>query len=377
MRQRITKSSTLLVCLVISGIGLLGCPSQPTQPPTEPAQESAAPAAESAAPAEPPSKVAQVGPFEIQREDVLLLTREQEAVAKPISSASTVADVRRWIRRGTLDVMIERRLLLLGAIEHPEWVTDASAEAEVQRQLTSLGPQEVERRRNLAGLSKDEFDDQFRRFVREELMKAAIIRTEVDEKLVVTDEEIQAKFEQEKMERYRRPESWAVHHVDLYLPRSRAEEMPALRNKLESIRSEAAHAIESATDIKSKAEAFVPFVRKYSEAAEAQNGYAYIYDDPKVQFDPALKERVKLVTPGELSPVFDLAGDSERVGASFVLVFEHKPETIATLEQAERLVRTDLTNEKRERLVNGLLDRIRATYPVTIDEDALYYGVQE
>jgi hypothetical protein len=47
--------------------------------------------------------------------------------------------------------MIERRLLVLGALAHPEWVSDASTEREVQRQLTSLGPDEVERRRKLGG----------------------------------------------------------------------------------------------------------------------------------------------------------------------------------------------------------------------------------
>jgi hypothetical protein len=320
---------------------------------------------------------ATVGPLRITLEDVLKVTRESEKGAHPPHAQMTVADVRKNIRKAALDPMIERRLLILGALEHPEWVTDASAEQEVQRQLVSLGPDEVERRRKLANVPKGMFMDQFRRYVREEMMKREVLQHEVTEKVSVSAEEIRKRYEEKKEEVFHRPESWAVYHVDQYLPREKASELPALIGSLEVLRSEASHLIEKAPSPKAKADLFAPFVRKHSQAPDSQTGYAYIYDDPKVQFDPAFLSRVKEATLGELSPVFELAGDDKKVGACFFLVFERNPGVYTDFEHAEHTTRADLLKEKSEAVREALFERLRAEYPVKIFEDTLGQGTGE
>jgi hypothetical protein len=319
--------------------------------------------------------VATVGPYRITLGNVLTLTRDREKSAMPPSPATPVEVVRQRIRNSVLDQMIERRLLVLGAAAHPEWVSDPSCEQEVQKQLVSLGPEEVERRRKLAGVSKDDFLDQFRRFIREELMKREVLRREVHDRVAVSTEEIHQRYVRDKETLFHRPDSWAVHHIEQYLPRERVAELPDLIKSLEVLREEVSHAIESGESPQARAEKMSPYVRTHSQASDAKSGYAYIYDRPEVQFDPELKKRIREATVGELSPVFELAGDEKRTGACFYLVFERKEGVYTQFEQAERIIRADLLKEKTEELQDVLMDRLRAAYPVKIFEEHLYDGI--
>lgn len=357
-----------------------GCSSnQPESPASRPVSQSvgatstSTPAPDSAT---SPTIVAKVGPFHITLEDVLRLSKDREKVAHPIGSVTPVETVRRDIRKDCLDEMIRRRLLVLGALKHPEWVSDASCEQAVQKQLASLGPEEVERRRQLGGVSKDDFLSQFRRFIREELMKREILRHEVDEKAIVTEEDIKARYERDRVKMFYRPDSWAAYHIDLYLPREQADQLPSIREKLERLRTEAARLIESATNPQAKAGIFAPMVQKHSQAPDAKTGYAYIYDTPEVSFDREFVERVKTCTIGELSPVFDLAGDDKKVGVCFFLAFEMKPGVYTEFERARKLIRFDLTKEKRASLHKDLLERLKNEYKVQIWEDRLYQGIE-
>ena len=105
--------------------------------------------------------VATVGPLKIHRGEVLKFTEHLEKGARLAREGESLEEVRKNIRKRGLQSMIDRRLLVLGSAQHPEWVTDASWEIEVQHQLTEMGADEVERRRQLAGLPKEEFFEQF------------------------------------------------------------------------------------------------------------------------------------------------------------------------------------------------------------------------
>ncbi len=376
--MRLTRNRVLFLGGLLCGclfFSLLGCSTGPSGKPASNGQAAPDSPAPTVTPVSSTAPVAKVGPYRISLEDVLRLTKEKENLAHPITPATPVTTVRKNIRKAHLDEMVTRRLLVLGALQHPEWVSDASCEREVQRQLTTLGPEEVERRRKLAGVAKDDFLSQFRRFIREEMMKREILRHEVEIPGAVTDDEVRQRYERDREKVFHRPDSWAVYHIDQFLPRENAAELPSVREKLEELRTQASRLIESATDPKAKAELFAPLAQEHSQAPDAKTGYAYIYDSPGLNFDPEFVKRVKTATPGELSPVFDLAGDEKNVGACFFLMFEKKDGVYAPFERVERFIRTDLTKEKKESLQKALLERLRNEYKVEIWEDRLYQGI--
>lgn len=376
MNPRLPRTSVIKVSLVVLLIVVLtGC-SSPPSPQNSPKGNTGSPSPTAVETSKASSSlVAKVGPYRISLDDVLRLSAEKEKVARSIDPATPITTIRRNIRKAYLDEMVVRRLLVLGALQHPEWISEASCEREVQKQLTSLGPEEVERRRKLAGVSKDDFMGQFRRFIKEELMKREILHREIEIPAVVTDEEIRQRYEKVREKSFYRPESWAVYHIDQILPREKASELPSIRERLEQLRTQASRLIESATTPQAKADLFAPMVQEHSHAPDAKTGYAYIYDTPEVEFDPEFVKRVKTATLGELSPVFDLAGDDKTVGACFFLVFQKKEGMYTPLDRAERLIRADLTREKMESLRKALLERLRNEYKVEIWEDALYQGI--
>ncbi|NUN96827.1 MAG: hypothetical protein HUU16_11695, partial [Candidatus Omnitrophica bacterium] len=245
-----------------------GCASEPKGPPpaeqakaaseTTPARVEPTPTAPGAAENPADLTVAVVGPYKITLADLTLLTKEREAAAQPAMATMTVTDVRRRIRKEHLEEMVERRLLILGSKEHPEWVKGGSVELEVKKRLAELGPDEVERRRKIANVPKESFLEEFRRYVREELMQREILRREVNEKVVVTDEEVRERYERDREKTFHRPQSWAVHHIDRFLPRGKAAELPALMERMEALRSEVASVIASATAPRAKADLMVP-----------------------------------------------------------------------------------------------------------------------
>lgn len=373
MRVTPVRPGAILILVCISGL-LQGC--TPREEPSSKSETTSA-SQPSPTPSQQNPEVAIVGPYRILLQDVLLLCDEREKTASSIDPATPVTAIRKKIRKSFLDQMIERRLLVLGALAHPEWVSDASTEREVQRQLTTFGPDEVERRRKLAGVSKDDFIGQFRHFIKEELMKREILRHEVEKKNVVTEEMVKARYESDREKVFYRPDSWAVYHVDQYLPRQKVSEMGDLKKNMEALREQASSLIAAATTPEGKSDLFAPFVRQHSQHADAHTGYAFIYDRPDLNFDPEFVKRVKEATLGELSQVFELAGDEKQVGFCFFLTFEHRPGIYTPQEAAATIVRANLAKEQSENLYRDLLKRLREEYKVTIMEENLYEGIPD
>jgi hypothetical protein len=265
--------------------------------------------------------------------------------------------------------------LILEAARHPELVSDASLSAEVKRRLIELGPEEIERRKRLARIPQERFQEDFRKLVREDLMTQEIVRREVDGKLALTEEEMRERYDRDREDLFRRPDSWAVYHIAQYLPRERKNELPELLAHLEEIRAEVGRAIESATNPEACAKRMAPFVKEHSHDPSARSGYVFLYDNPKADFDPAFVTQVKNSDLGHLSEVFELAGDEERVGACFLLAFEHRPGEYAPYERVERILRADMLEEKRKALFAKLFDKLEGDFPVTIHEDHLFCGL--
>ena len=351
---------------------LLGCAGDPES-------NSASTAAESAGKEETREAddlvVACVGPLNVFLPEVLTLTHEKEAVARAVRPGDTVEDVRKVIRREHLRQMIDRRLLILEAARHPDLVSEASLSAEVKRRLIDLGPEEIERRKRLAGIPPERFQEDFRKVVREELITAAFIRREVDEKLTLSEDEMRERYDRDRETVYRRPDSWAVYHVAQYLPRDQEDDLPGLIAHLEEIRAEVGRAIESATSPQTCAERMAPFVKEHSHDPSAQSGHVFLYDTPEADFDPVFVDRVRNSALGQLSEVFELAGDEERVGACFLLTFEHRPGEYAPYERVRRILHADLLEEKRKALFAELFERLESEFPVTIHEERLFHGL--
>lgn len=319
--------------------------------------------------------VAKVGPLEIRLSEVLEVTREKEEVACAVREGDTIEDVRKETRKTFLRRIIDKRLLALRGAEHPDWVGDASVEAEVRKRLKDMGPKESERRRKLAGLTKEGFAEDFTKYVREEMMQNAIIQREVDSKLGVGEEELRQRYDRDLKESFYRPDSWSIYHIEKYLPRERREELPILVEEMERIRHEVSLAIESATTHQAQAERMAPFVKQYSEAPSAQSGYVYLYDTPKAQFDPAFVSRVKGSIVGDLSPVFELAGDENRVGVCFFLVFDHRPGEYAPYDLAKRPLRGKMLEEQRSALIARMFENLEREFPVAVYEARLFQGL--
>lgn len=361
----------LLSCLV-------GCSDSREEPPQQAPQTTAAKKAETA-PVEKTEaadpRVAIVGPMNIYLSDILKLTREAEAAPVIGMASGTETESIRQMRRETLRRLIDRRLLVLESAQHPEWVSDASWEEEVQRLYVRMGAEEIEQRRLASGATQDEFDDQFRRFVREEMMIRELAAREIENATPPLESEVRERYEQDRESVFTRPDSWAVYRIERYVDRDAAVRLPELLQDLDRIRSEVAEAVESATSIPAKAERMAPFVRQYSEAEDAQIGYAYIYDSPKVRFDPEFMNRVKGAELGVLSPVFELAGDEKKVGGCFFLAFEHRPGQTVSFETARPVLEKQMMEERTAERRKALFERLEQKFPSEIDEEALNTGL--
>lgn len=320
--------------------------------------------------------VAQVGPLEFYLEDLLKLTKEDESKALPTLSGEENLKRLGDIRKETLRRMIDRRLLILGSAQYPEWVSDASWEEEVQVLSAKIGAEEFERRRNASGVTKEEFEDHFRNFVREEMMIRELIAREVETATAPTEAELQERYEKDREAVFTRPDSWAVYHIDRYLTRDRASELPKLLENLESVRAQVAEAIASATTPAGKADRMSPLVKQFSEAKDAQTGYAFIYDTPKVNFDKEFVDRVRSATLGELSPVFELAGDEEKLGGCFFLVFEHRPGDTVSFNTAKTVLAKQMVEERVRENRDRLFLRLENQFPVKIFEEAIVVGLE-
>ncbi|MCA9423424.1 MAG: peptidylprolyl isomerase [Candidatus Omnitrophica bacterium] len=381
MRTFLRRFNTLAVAAGI--LMTAGCSKPAEEPESKQTTEKVEVSAEREAPvqeamiATDSPMVAEVGPLKFYLDDVLKLTRENEDQILPVGPESEKLERLKANRKETLKRMIDRRLLILGAAKHPEWVNDASWEEQVQTLYAKMGAEEIERRRKAAGVGKEEFMEQFRKFIREEMMIRELVAREVESATPPSEEELMAAYEKERDTTFTRPESWAVYHVDRYLPRAEADSLPKVVEELERIRAEVAASISSATTPKAKANLMAPFVKEHSEAPDAQVGYAYIYDTTKVNFDPELVDHVRTATMGELSPVFELAGDEEKVGATFFLVFENRPGDTVSFETAKRVLIQKMMEERKRENRDRLFEELEAQFPVEVKEEALYVGLED
>ncbi len=374
------QSNRGIILCIVTLLFAMGCsneeePATDTAEPTTRTSVEAPPSAseETTAPSDP--VVAKVGPLEFHLNDLLKLTQENETSKLLKESDEEAIERLRSIRKETLTRMIDRRLLILGAAQYPEWVSDASWEEEVQVLYSTLGTEEIERRRTASGATKEEFDEQFGKFVREEMMIRELVAREVNSVTPATEEELQKKYEEERDTHFTRPDSWAVYHIDRYIPREESEQLPTLLEELEGIRSKVHEAIRDATSIKDKAVLMEPHVKEHSQAEDAQTGYAYIYDNPEVSFDSEFLNRVRTATLGELSPVFELTGNEERVGGCFFLVFQHRPGETVSFENAQRILEKKMMEEATKDNRDELFDRLEKQFPVQVFEDFLYQGM--
>jgi len=324
---------------------------------------------------EKPIVVASVGPYDISLMDLLKVSKTAEDRAKAVGDA-TVEEVRRLTRKRRLDEIIRKRLLVLGARAHPEWVTDASVTAKVKEQIKALGPAEVDRRRELAEVSEEDFVAKFTQFIREKMMFDAITRHEVTENIVITEGELKEHFDQNYETFFNRPDSWSVYQIERYAPRDDPQRLGEVMEELERIRSQVSHAIQDSATPEAKAQAMKPFVHKYNESEGGGQHFSYIYDTPAVNFDPELMSRLRSATVGELSPVFRLAGDEDRVGGCFFLAFKKVLGVHSKFEDVRKTIYGILYEKREKVLVDQMYERLRSEYPVTLHEDRLYHGIE-
>jgi len=315
--------------------------------------------------------IATVGPLEIRLGDLTDLSRTSEIAAENLKETSGGLEAKRRVRERFLDDMIERRLLVLGSAKHPEWVTDASWEAEVQRRLVEIGPAELERRRSLAGIPKEDFFADFRKHVREEMMKAAILAREVDSKLEVTEEELKGRYEADRESVYYRPPAWGIYRFERFVPREPAADPAELKEEVAAVREQVAAQIASATHPRGMAQAMAEALRGRLDPQTDRAGHAYVYDMPKADFDPALKSHLQTCVVGDLSPVFELAGSPEELGFCFYLPYARQPAEQAPFERVRQVLGGQLREEKKKELTDALFERLRKEFPVEVHSELL------
>ncbi|MCA9443792.1 MAG: hypothetical protein KC964_23540, partial [Candidatus Omnitrophica bacterium] len=78
-----------------------------------------------------------------------------------------------------------------------------------------------------------------------------------------------------------------------------------------------------------------------------------------------------------LSPVFELAGDEEKVGATFFLVFENRPGDTVSFETAKRVLIQKMMEERKRENRDRLFEELEAQFPVEVKEEALYVGLED
>lgn len=321
--------------------------------------------------ADPNPVVATVGPLEIRLKDLTDLSESSETAVENLEESTATTLSKRRVRERFLDDMIERRLLVLGSARHPEWVTDASWEVEVQRRLVEIGPDELERRRTLAGIPKEEFFADFRKHVREEMMKDAILAREVDSHLEVTEEELKNRYETDRESVYYRPPAWGIYRFERFIPRDPDVDTAPLQEEVERIREQVAGRIDAATNPRGMAQRMAETLEESFDPETDRAGHAYVYDMPKAEFDPALKSHLRNCVIGDLSPVFELAGDAERRGFCFYLPYSHQPAEEAPFDRVRQVLRGQIREEKKKEQTSALFERLKKEFPVEIHSERL------
>jgi len=235
--------------------------------------------------------------------------------------------------REYLERMIERKLI----------------EQEVKRQGVSVSAQEVaqaiERKRQQMGLSSEEFRnllraqgismEEYRKQVKDNLVLAKLVAKEIRSELEVTDEEIKAYYHQHK-EQFRTPERVHLFHIVV-------RKQDKGKEKIEKIVCEY-----------KKGADFSELARKYSEGEEAKQGgdLGWVV---LAQLKPEVREIVKELELGELSPVYE-----DEVGYHLFLVVGREKSTQIPLDKVKDQIREILYHQHFEKQYQIWLERLKA-----------------
>jgi len=361
MRTKSLRARTVPVLLLLGAVVVGYAFAQQGQDPAG----GAPPGAEQATPAPSPDAVAvEVNGVVIHEKEIN--DRIDDIVASrfhgQMPQGMDPATMHAMMRDRVLDNMIDEQLVEQEAGKAGIQLTDEGCRQEFQRlidnNLIRSGMTQAEfadQVQQFKGTSLDEFckqgaqDPAFRSFLREQ----HLVQQRYPDEVTVSDEELSARYAQDKDKLYTRPAEVRASHILIDTQKlSNDEQKAAARKKAEDIR---AKAIEPGAD-------FAALARQFSEGPSApQGGDLGYFPREGAMVEPFAAAAFALPVGGTSEVV------ETQFGFHVIRVTDKREAKVVTLEEATPAVREDVSSEKtaaaRDKLVADLRAKAKIVYP--------------
>lgn len=192
------------------------------------------------------------------------------------------------------------------------------------------------------GIDKDKEVRDILNEARKKIIIAKFVKTEVDDKIMVSEEEMRKYYEEQK-DKFKKPEMWRASHI-LVASEGEAKDVQAALLGGKS---------------------FQELARGKSIDATASRGGDVGYFR-KGQVVPEFENACFELKVGDVSPIIHT-----QFGYHIIKLTDKKPETVQSFEEAKSVLENELRIKKRNDLFDKLIVDLKNKYRVRVEDDAM------
>jgi len=292
--------------------------------------------------------VAVVGDELITSADVQRMVKTLEVALGPAASPEEAARRAAQLQDLALSTLIENKLFLIEAKRRGIKVSDAAIDRYIQRikERNHISDREFAAQLSRRGITPEEY----RESLREDLLKHKLIRREVRDKIVISDEQV-AEYFKKHQSQYQNLDQVRIRALFLRIPEDASPEAK------KAIRMEAERLRKIALEKNNLAE----LAKKYSQGPGADQGGVV---GPVAVRDllPAMRQALVELKPGQISPVVEVPGNFV-----FMQLLERSGKSGLPLGEVKEQIRAKLEREAFEKRLRKWVEQLKRKIYVQIN----------
>jgi len=289
----------------------------------------------------------------VVNDDVILLSELNPAIKPYMNRIGTSGyplakqrEMRVQVREKVLNQLIDQKLTDQEIKRHQIQISEKEIDNTIERIKESRFVTDEELREALKkeGLTMEEY----RKRMKEQILRARLINQEVKAKIIITQEDIEARYKTD--EKYRKEKKYHLSNIIMKIPPPKSESQ-----KLETKKK-----MEMVLEKLNSGAPFSALAKIYSESSSAPEG-GYIGIFTLEALSPQLQEVLKGMGKGDFSPVLDTDQ-----GYQIFYVSEIEEAPGKSLEEASPEIQSQLFNEIVDKEFSAWLEDLRTRSAIEI-----------
>ncbi|MFC1515736.1 SurA N-terminal domain-containing protein [Thermodesulfobacteriota bacterium] len=289
----------------------------------------------------------------VVNDDIILLSEVNQAIKPYINRIRTsghpLGQQQKMlfkVRENVLNQLIDQKLTDQEIKRYQIQISEKEIDNTVERikQTRLVTDEELREALKKEGLTMEEY----RKRMKEQILRARLINQEVKAKIIITQEDIEARYKTD--EKYGKVKKYHLSHVVMKVPPPKSDSQ-----KLEKKKK-----MEMVLEQLNSGESFSALAEKYSESSSAANG-GYLGIFTLEALSPLLQKTLKGLGKGEFTPVLDTDQ-----GYQIFYVSEIEEAPGKSLEEASPEIETELYNEIVDKEFAAWLEDLRTRSHIEI-----------